>query len=73
MLSTILSGIAWFLEAVGKIASIFQSQQQKQAGIDAVEARDTKAEAEAARVEAEIATQGQSNDQTQADLDRGQF
>ena len=73
MLETILSIVAGILEAIEKIASIFQTQQQKQAGIDEVEARDAKAEADAARAEAEIATQGQSNDQTQADLDRGEF
>ena len=73
MLETILSLVAGLLEAVVKIASIFQSQQQKQAGIDEIEARDAKAEAAAARTEAEIATQGQSNEQTQADLNRGDF
>jgi uncharacterized small protein (DUF1192 family) len=73
MLSTILSIVAGLLEAVGKIASIFQAWQQKQVGVDEVDARNAKAEAEAARKEAEIATQGQTNDQTQADLDRGDF
>ena len=73
MLETILSIVAGILEAIEKIASIFQTQQQKQAGIDEVEARDAKAEADAARTEAEIATQGQSNEQTQADLNRGEF
>ena len=73
MLETILSIVAGILEAIEKIASIFQTQQQKQAGIDEAEARDAKAEADAARTEAEIATQGQSNEQTQADLNRGEF
>jgi hypothetical protein len=73
MLATILGLLSSLLGAIGKIATIWQAQQQKQAGADEILARDAKAEADAARQSEAVATGGQTNAQTQADLTAGDF
>jgi len=67
------TALAAAIKAIATLLGLIQSGQERQAGRDEIRAADAEAEAAAQRKISEIATQGQTNDQTQADLDRGEF
>lgn len=68
-----VAAIVAAIRAIAALLGLVQSEQERQAGRDEILARDAMAEASAARKSEAVATKGQTNAQTQADLGAGDF
>lgn len=69
----LLAVLAEAFTAICKILGLIQSEGQKQAGRDEINAKNAAAEAAASRQMEQIAVDGQTNEQTLEDLRRGDF
>jgi hypothetical protein len=73
MIAPFISAILAGLKSLGVLLGLIQVQQERQAGIDAVDAADASALAADERKIDAIATQGQDDARTESDLSSGKF
>ena len=73
MITPFISAILAGLKSLGVLLGLIQVQQERQAGVDAVDAADASALAADERKIDAIATQGQEDARTESDLSSGKF
>jgi len=73
MITSIISAILAGLKSLGVLLGLIQALQERQAGVDEVNAADASAlAADEQKIDA-IATQGQDDARTESDLSAGKF
>ena len=73
MITSIISAILAGLKSLGVLLGLIQALQERQAGVDEVNAADASALAADERKIDAIATQGQDDARTESDLSSGKF
>ena len=73
MIASIISAMLAGLKSLGVLLGLIQVQQERQAGVDEVDAADASALAAYERKIDAIATQGQDDARTESDLSSGKF
>ena len=73
MITPFISAILAGLKSLGILLGLIQVQQERQAGVDTVDAADASALAADERKIDAIATQGQEDARTESDLSSGKF
>jgi hypothetical protein len=73
MITSIISAILAGLKSLGVLLGLIQALQERQAGVDEVNAADASALAADERKIDAIATQGQDDARTESDLSAGKF
>jgi hypothetical protein len=73
MITSIISAMLAGLKSLGVLLGLIQVQQERQAGVDEVDAADASALAARERKIDAIATQGQDDARTESDLSSGKF